>query len=39
MAKFIHGDFFGDGWKGEVVLGKGEEWDGTFDVIYDFTVS
>jgi hypothetical protein len=39
IANFIHGDFFEDDFKKEVVLKDGEKWDGKFDLLYDYTVS
>lgn len=37
LAKFIHGDFFKDDFKKEVVVKEGEDWDGKFDLLYDYT--
>jgi len=39
VANFIHGDFFKDDFKKEVVMKDGERWDGKFDLLYDYTVS
>jgi len=39
VANFIYGDFFKDDFKKEVIVKEGEEWDGKFDLLYDFTVS
>lgn len=39
VASFINGDFFKDDFKKEIVVKEGEEWDGKFDLLYDYTVS